>query len=183
MNKLWLLAAVAALAAPAATVPVVAKVNVVQSSSPLLARGSTFAWAPVALVGHGVADPDVINEIAADRLRVATETALVGRGYRQVADPQEADLLIAYTIVVLPEHDAQLRSNGGGCVGPLCAAGGSYRIDERNYTQDTLVLDLVERQTGRLAWRATSKKRVTGNDVSEKKLATLLGTMTRSLAR
>lgn len=181
MNKLLLLGAAAAIAVPLAVVPAAAKVNVVQSSSPVLVRGATFAWAPLALVGHGVADPDVANEIAADRLRVATEAALASRGYRQVIDPRQADLLVSYTIIMLPEHDARLRANGGSCMGPLCAGADSYRVDERNYTQGTLVLDLVERETGRLAWRATSKKRVTGDDVSSKKLTALLKTMTRSL--
>jgi hypothetical protein len=44
-----------------------------------------------------------------------------------------------------------------------------------------LVLDLTERTTGRLVWRATSKKRVTGKDVSEKRLSSLLLEMTKSL--
>jgi hypothetical protein len=38
-----------------------------------------------------------------------------------------------------------------------------------------LVLDLTERKTGRLVWRATSKKRVTGKDVTDKSLARATG--------
>jgi hypothetical protein len=48
-------------------------------------------------------------------------------------------------------------------------------------TQGTLVLDLVERETGRLVWRATSEKQVSGTDVSQEKLTKLLNQMTRSL--
>jgi hypothetical protein len=48
-------------------------------------------------------------------------------------------------------------------------------------TQGTLVLDLVERESGRLVLRATSEKRVTGQDVSQEVLAKLLNQMTKSL--
>lgn len=180
MKKLNLLAVAAALASVVCTVPTQAKVNVIQSSSPVLARGATFAWAPVPAVGYGVADPDVANQITAERLRAATESTLAAKGYRQVANPAEADLLVAYTIVMLPEQDARLNSNGAGCP-PACIAPSSYSLDTRLHTQGTLVLDLVERRTGRLVWRATSKKRVTGKDASEKKLASVLNAMTKAL--
>ena len=43
------------------------------------------------------------------------------------------------------------------------------------------MLDLIERESGRLVWRATSEKRVTGKDVSQEKLTALLRQMTKSL--
>jgi len=157
MNKIHLIAAAAALAL-AGSVPAVAKVNVIQSPSAALGRGSTFAWAPVPARGFGIPDPRIANEVTADRLRALTEITLTNKGYRQVTDPSQADLLVAYTIVIVPEAQAQLIA-----------------------TQGTLVLDLVERESGRLVWRATSEKRVTGKDVSQEKLAALLRQMTKSL--
>ena len=85
MNKLHLIAAAAALGLAAAT-PASAKVNVIQSASPALARGSSFAWAPVPARGFGVPDPKIANEVTADRLRALTEITLTNKGYRQVAD-------------------------------------------------------------------------------------------------
>ena len=64
---------------------------------------------------------------------------------------------------------------------PFCGGASDYNLDTSHYTQGTLVLDLIERDTGRLVWRATSKKRVTGKDVSDKKLTALLREMTKSL--
>ena len=43
------------------------------------------------------------------------------------------------------------------------------------------MLDLIDADTGRLAWRATAKKRVTGKDVTEAKLTRLLRDMTKAL--
>lgn len=164
MYKLHLLAAAAALGLAAAT-PASAKVNVLQSPSAALAPGSTFAWAPTPAIGYGVPDPRIANEVTADRLRAVTEFTLTNKGYRQVTEASQAHLLIAYTIVIAPETDA--RRDG--------------RLDTTHYTQGTVVLDLIERESGRLVWRATSEKRVTGKDVSQDKLVALLRRMTKSL--
>ena len=157
MNKLHLLAAAAALGLAAAT-PASAKVNVIQSPSAALARGSTFAWAPVACASASACRiPRSPTRSPPIGCALLTEFTLTNKGYRQVADPSQADLLVAYTIVIVPEDG------------------------EANTTAGTLVLDLIERASGRLVWRATSEKRVTGKDVSQEKLVALLRQMTRSL--
>jgi Domain of unknown function (DUF4136) len=171
----------AAVLAIATVAPVQAKVDVIQSPSRALASGSTFAWAPVPAQGFGIPDPAVANEITAGRLRAVTEITLRAKGFRQVSDPSAADLLVAYTIVIIPEIDARLTSDRMGCVGPFCGGASSYDLDAKRYSQGTLVLDLIERESGRLVWRATSEKRVTGKDVTQQKLAALLKQMTKSL--
>lgn len=163
MTALKLIAMAAALAGVAGTVPAQARVSVDHAPSATLASGSTYAWAPVPAVGYGTIDPEIANPITAERLRRLTETTLTSRGYRQVGDLGEADLLVSYTIILVPED------------------GDSYRLEARHQMRGTLVLDLTERETGRLVWRATSDKRVTGKDASEKKLTALLREMTKSL--
>jgi Domain of unknown function (DUF4136) len=179
MNKIQLIGAAAALGLTAA-MPASAKVNVIQSPSTALAPGSSFAWAQVPARGFGLPDPQIANEITADRLARLTEVTLTNKGYRQIADASQVDLLIAYTIVILPEAGARLTAEGPNCGPPLCAAS-DYSLDLQHYTQGTLVLDLIERQSGRLVWRATSEKRVTGKDVTQQKLEALLNKMTKSL--
>lgn len=161
--------------------PVEARVDVVQTTSPALAPGSTFAWTSMNAVGMGMHDPAIANEITAERLRAATETALAAKGYRQVENPAEADLLLVYTILMEPESTGRLTSDAANCGIPVCGPAQDYSLATHHYTQGTLVLDLIERQTGRMVWRATSKNRVTGKDVSEKKLTALLREMTKSL--
>ena len=167
MNRIRLIVAAAALGL-AATMPAAAKVNVIQSPSAALAPGSSFAWAEVPARGFGLPDPQIANEVTADRLARLTEVTLTNKGYRQIADASQADLLIAYTIVILPEAGARLTNAGAGCP-PLCAAS-DFNLEMQHFTQGTLVLDLIERASGRLVWRATSEKRVTGKDVSQEKL-------------
>ena len=175
----WM-AAAAALAITAGAVPASGKVAVDQASSPALARGSTFAWAPTPAIGIGLPDPTIANDITADRLRTITESTLAAKGYREVASPADADLLVSYTIVMLPETDAELSSFGGGCRA-FCSRPGNVRLDTHRYTRGTMMLDLTERSTGRLVWRATSDKRVTAKDASQEKLAAVLREMTKSL--
>ncbi len=185
MSKIRLIAAAAASAILTVTVVTTAqaKVEITRSTSPALVRGSSFAWAPVPAQGFGLPDPAVANEITAERLRVVTESTLAAKGYRQVGDPAEADLLVTYTIVMFPETDLELNSSGMGCAPPICGGlgGFDYSLDSSHHTRGTLVLDLIERQSGRLVWRAISDKRVKAKDASTEKLAALLNQMTKSL--
>ena len=178
MNK-FRLTAVAAVLGLTLAVPAPAKVNVIQSPSAALAQGSSFAWAEVPARGFGVPDPQIANEITADRLARTTEITLANKGYRQVADAAHADFLVAYTIVILPEAGARVPNDGAGCP-PLCAAS-DFNLEMQPFAQGTLVLDLIERASGRLVWRATSEKRVTGKDVTQQRLEALLRKMTKSL--
>jgi hypothetical protein len=173
------LAGLAAFALIATAAPVEAKVDISKTSSAALVKGSTFAWAPVPAVGIGLPDPAIANEITANRLQAITESTLTGKGYRQLADPDQADFLVSYTVGMLPMSGADISTSG--CDAPVCSAPSSANLDTNIHTEGMLVLDLTERQTGRLVWRATSKKRVTGKDVSDKRLSALLREMTKSL--
>ena len=179
MSKLTCLAAAAALVCLTGAAPAYAKVEIVKTASVALSKGSTFAWASTPAVGYGIPDPAVANEITVDRLRVTTETTLAAKGYRQVGTPDEADFLVSYTVVMLPTSDAEISASG--CNSPVCNLPANASLDTSIYTEGMLVLDLTERRTGRLVWRATSKKRVTGKDVSDKRLTALLREMTKSL--
>jgi len=179
MKNMSCIAAAAALVCLTSAAPAYAKVEIVNTASAALTKGSTFAWAPVPAVGVGLPDPAIANEITANRLQTITEATLTAKGYRQVGSPEQADFLVSYTIGMLPMSDADISTSG--CDSPVCTAPSNASLDTSIHTEGMLVLDLTERQTGRLVWRATSKKRVTGKDVSDKKLAALLQQMTKSL--
>jgi hypothetical protein len=80
---------------------------------------------------------------------------------------------------MLPMSDADISTSG--CNSPVCNVPSNASLDTSIHTEGMLVLDLTERQTGRLVWRATSKKRLTAKDVSDKRLSALLSEMTKSL--
>lgn len=159
-----------------------AKVSVVQQSSAALARGSSFAWAPIAGRGMGSSDAALNNEIIAGRLRSAIETSLIARGYRKVESPAQANLVVSYRVVLQDKKNLSVQGWGGRCAPRFgCLAPTSYDVTERNYTQGTLVLDLRERGSGRLVWRAATDKKVKSEDASQEKLNKELMAMTKSL--
>lgn len=170
----------AALAAcVAAGTPALAKVSVVQTASPALVRGSSYAWAPVWGVALGVPSPAIVNDITAQQLQIATDSALSAKGYRRVENPAEADLIVTYGVMMGSRVEADV--DGWDRPGPFLHGGSDYKVRTSQKAQGTLVLDLIERRTGRLVYRATSEKDVSSKDAEPGRLRSALREMTRSL--
>lgn len=183
------LAAALALTLAACETPA-GKVSVLQSSSLAPVPGSTYAWAPVNNATRIAADPRVANDIVQERLRGAVDYALTAKGYRRVDDPGQAQLLASYHVGLEARTETRVDTYGGGgmaCGFRGCVSGwglyGPPQVDVRdiNYTQGTLILDLIDRASGKLAWRATSDKRVDQGDADQAKLNAVLVDMTKSL--
>jgi len=174
------LTAVSLVAGVAAGAPVVAGVTVVQVPSTTLVRGASYAWGPISGVVAGTPAPAIVNEITAEQLEKETVSVLSSKGYRLIEDPSEADLIITYTVLLETGVDANLTAQNTGC-GPFCLRGTDYNLLSHKKTQGTLVLDLYDRRTGRLVYRATSEKEVSSKDASAKHLNAVLRQMTKSL--
>lgn len=167
------------------------KVTTLQSSSIAVAPGSTYAWAAVDAAHRGSADPRVANDIIQERLKTAVDTALAAKGFRQVSDPAQAQLLVAYHVGLQNQTETRVDTFGGGSVGACgfrgCVGGWglygppSVDVSNINYTQGTVILDLMDRASGKLAWRATSEKRVDQNDATQAGLNAIFADMTKSL--
>lgn len=179
MNLRTSLLAVALAVGVATGAPALAKVSVVQTPSAALAAGSSYAWVPVWGVALGVPTPAIVNEITAQQLQAATDTALSAKGYRRVENPAEADLIVVYRVIMGHRVDANL--NGWDRPQPFVPGRSDYSLRTSQKTQGTLVLDLIERRTGRLVYRATSEKDVTGKDVQPGRLDSALKELTKSL--
>ena len=164
------LTAIALAAGVAAGVPAVAEVSVVKVSSPVLLPGSTYAWSPAAGIASGSPAPKTANEIAAQRLATETEAVLSSKGYR-LADPSEADLLVVYRVLIEAGLDGNLAAQGGA----------DNRLKAAQATEGTLVLDLYDRRSGRLVYRATSEKAISSKEASPERLNSVLMEMTKSL--
>lgn len=175
------LAFAAVLAGSISIEAAIAKVAVIQAPSAALAPGSSFAWELVTPRTVGDQNPAVNNDIIKARLRLAIETALIARGYRKASAPAEADLIVSYHLNLEEQRELSLQQRG--ICGPRfgCAAGG-YDLHQASYAQGKLILDLKERHSGALVWRAMSDKRVKAKDASQDKLNKALMTMTKSLA-
>lgn len=166
------------------------KVSVLSGQAPL--AGSTYAWAPDAQPGSG--DPRVDNDIIRERTKTAIDTNLAAKGYSQVA-PGQAKLLVAYHIGLQNKTDYSATSmgppSGGvacgrrGCIGGygwgMYGAPRDVDIRSINYTEGAEMLDLVDAASGKLAWRATSQKRVDEKDATQDGLNAIVAAMVKTL--
>ena len=96
-------------------------------------------------------DPFEQNTLLDQRVRRAVDRELASRGYREVAEGPPA-FRVTYHVVL--KDKSRLRSYGGGIGGYHRGwhygglGGSSY-----DYQQGTLILDLIDPATDRLAWR------------------------------
>lgn len=165
------------------------KVTVLTSDTVALTPGATYAWAPHPAGASG--DPRVSNDIIDQRIHSAVDQAMAAKGYRRVSDPSSAQLQVAYYAALENRQETEVDSWGGGggtmCGIRGCVSGwglyGAPQVDVRNidYTQGTLMLDITDRSSGRLAWRATSDKRVDERDASQASINAILMDMTKAL--
>jgi hypothetical protein len=170
-----------------------AKVTVLQAADATIVPGATYAWAPLAVQQAPVGDPRIDNDIIRSRIRSAVDTNLGAKGYRLVSDPAAAQLLVSYYVGLQYGTDYRVDSYGPstvGCGWQGCIGGygwGMYgapsNVDVRaiNYVDGSLILDLKDRTSGQLAWRATSQKRINEGDGAQDKLNALVAGMVTSL--
>ena len=165
------------------------QVSVLTGSTPL--AGTTYAWAPVQ---SGSGDPRIDNDIMRERIRTAIDTNLAAKGYSQV-DPSKAKLLVSYHVGLQNKTDYSATSMGGAPGGVACGIrgciggygwgmyGAPMDVDVRsiNYTEGAVMLDLTDTASGKLAWRATSQKRVDQQDATQDGLNAIIADMVKTL--
>lgn len=179
INTAAALSVILAIAAPAAQAGPAGKVVVMESVAPVVA-GSTWAWAPFSTSSP---DPRVANDIVQERVRVAVETSMASHGLRRAA-PMDARYLVTYHVAVANKVKVDSTPNMGRVCGIRgCITGSGSTFDVTQYAEGTLIIDIVERQTGRLVWRAASKKKVTEKDVTQAKINAVVADMTKSLPK
>jgi hypothetical protein len=153
-----------------------AQVQVHEGSGAVPAH-ATFAWAPIG--SQQSPDTRLTSQQFQVRMRSAIEHGMARKGLRKVQGLSQAQLLVAYHVSVAQKAEtrpARMPHNAAPCATPGCSGGwgvyGSPPPEMRNvrYEQGTLVLDLLDRQTGQLVWRASSKHRIEKDVPSDARL-------------
>ncbi|MGH6950710.1 MAG: DUF4136 domain-containing protein [Vitreimonas sp.] len=165
------------------------RVNVLQGDAAIVA-GSTVAWSPLEQNELQNGDPRIDNDIIRQRIRAGVENALISRGFSFVQDPNAARYLVSYHIGLEDRQDLRVDSppRSAVCGWRGCVSGfgwGMYgppaSVRTVDYTAGTLILDLTDRASGQLAWRATSQRRVDERAGTPERINAALTDMTRSL--
>ncbi|MES1198651.1 MAG: DUF4136 domain-containing protein [Pseudomonadota bacterium] len=164
------------------------KVSVLQSPSYAIQAGETYAWMPPSRATTG--DARIDNDIIRERIRTAIDISLAQHGLHRVEDASSAQILVSYHVGLQTRTDYRVDAPPGGVAcgwrGCINYSWGMYGAptDVRavNYSEGTLMLDLTDRASGQLAWRATSQKRVDEQDATQDRINAILADMTKSLA-
>ncbi len=131
-------------------------------------------------------DPRVHNALLHERIASAITSTLAAKGYRR-SPPETADFLVNFRVSVrTAEHDgrgfvAHLIPGGPPSEGPdaILTLTRAERIET---TEGNLVIELVERQTGAVAYRAeTYDDDVTPRDASEWMIASAVRVLLQDL--
>ena len=152
------------------------KVNVIRDPTVAVAPGSTWAWGPPPSEKRpDELDPRVNNSIIHERVQRAVGRVLAQKGFRQT-DPNSADFLVAYRVGVKDTRQVVTQTIpagptywggwgwGWGYYGPPPMV----TSREITYTEGALMIDIIQRSTGQLAFRSIGvDQNVTGANGSE----------------
>lgn len=164
------------------------KVVVDRDSTIPIPPGSTWAWGPEPPEKRPEElDPRVNNTIIHGRVKRAVEGVLAQKGFRQVEDDKTADFLVYYRIGV---REARQMVSQATPVAPMWGGWGwgyygappIVTTREITYSEGALWIDIVQRSTGKLAFRAIGLDRdVTGADGSDEQIAQTVARTLRDL--
>jgi hypothetical protein len=132
-------------------------------SGPPITAGSTYAWntarAPQTLTIARRVDNDVIRE----GITTAVDANLAAKGFRRV-EPAQAQYLVDYDVRMQTPTDYD-----------------SWFVRDIDYVASTMMLDITDRSTGRLVWRATAQKPVYTYDGTQEGLNAIFADMAKTL--
>jgi len=149
--------------------------------------GSTWAWGPEPTEKRPEElDPRVNNSIIHGRVKRAVESVLAQKGFRQT-DPNLADFLVAYRIGVREARQMVTQTVPVGP--PVWGWGWGYygpppmvTSREITYTEGALIIDFIQRSTGKLAFRSIGQDSdVTGADGTEAEIQKTVTKMLQDL--
>ncbi len=154
--------AVTALAGVAACGP-----SISSDSDPTIPvpKGATVAFVGGRSEGGQNLDPAVQNDIVHRRIQTAIMQQLTDKGFRVVENPEEADFVVRYFVGV--QKNTEYVTTTTGVAGPAWGGygwgygygwgwgwgGGVTTTQPVTTTDASFVVDLVQRTTGRTAWR------------------------------
>jgi len=173
-------------------------VTVDRDPSVPLPAGASWAFRSHAEPEGPEAEGILDNPIVHQRLERLIAAELVAKGYRQVADPGEATLLVDYHLGVRERTGTVRTERRTGAYIPVTTCEdrgrtcttrlvwGPYGPPEvvyRPYTyrEGTLVVDVDDRASNQVAWRVVGQRRINQADESEETLRNVVVRLLRDL--
>lgn len=131
---------------------------------------SSYAWLPKPEPQGSAKSVELYNDLSHQRVTAAVDQQFRARGIERVDDPSDASVLVTYHLGL--EDKIRIDSFGSWyshfgyypcyhCVGRPGFGAPYFHDDDlwvRNYTENTLIIDLIDPATKQLLWRGTAKR-------------------------
>ena len=120
----------------------------------------SWYWLPPSPSG----DPRVDNDLVDARIRRAVEAALSARGYRKTSKG-EGDFAVGYHVLIEGKTDVRTVNDyygygpGWGRYGGRIGSGRTETYVDQ-YEQGTLIIDVIDKGSMKLAWRGSTSARL-----------------------
>ena len=155
---------------------------------------SSYAWLPrPEPEGDDVKSTELYNDLSHQRVKAAVDQQFRARGYELVDNSDEASVLVTYHLGL--EDKTRIDSFGSWythfgyypcyhCVGRPGFGPPYFHDDDlwvREYTENTLIIDLVDPKTKQLLWRGSAKRNQPRLESPEERRLFVLETVTAIL--
>ncbi|WP_105200583.1 MULTISPECIES: DUF4136 domain-containing protein [unclassified Pseudoalteromonas] len=131
----------------------------------------TFAWFPDASLTNASSNYQ-ISELMERRVRQAVNDELSAKGMSMVTADQ-ADVLINYHASVEKKVDVDTFTTGYSARWDYWGLGYNVQTTTREYEVGTLVIDVVDRASNQLVWRAAKEGRLKKNQTPSERTAVI----------
>ena len=150
-----------------------AKVNFDTNTKVDISNYKTFAWLTS---GKIMAPAEDINPVMKLRVDEEIEQAFIAKGYKLVANAENADFAISYTVgnrdkIKVSSYPTSYNSSFGwgrgyygGYYGGMYGASMGTETRVRQYTEGKLAIDVYDVKTHQPAWHGWAIKRITSDD-------------------
>ncbi|MFY8272702.1 DUF4136 domain-containing protein [Pseudoalteromonas sp. SSDWG2] len=129
----------------------------------------TFAWFPNATLAKGATNYQ-ISELMERRVRQAISDELTAKGMT-FTDAANADILVNYHASVESKVDVDTFSTGYSARWDYWGISHNVQTTTREYKVGTLVVDVIDKASNQLVWRAANEGRLKKNQTPEERTA------------
>ncbi len=192
MTRFRLVAVALALASVPACGP-----SVSSTKAPTLVPGTgTYAWGGTLAVGEAGQGYTLVNQRLRLRIQAAIDSGLAGKGYRKV-DSSSAQFFARYAVgVKTTTANAPVVDQGPDAPVPMtsCNAGGCWNGWDYGYNtpgdpafaglterEAGVVLELVDRKSGAVAWHGVYQDNTTGKAPTPERIQKAVGQLLKTL--
>ena len=171
--------------------------SISSTKSPTLLPGTgTYAWGGALAVGEAGQGYTIVNQKLRLRILTAIDSGLAGKGYRKV-DSSSAQFQARYAVgVKTTSADVPVVNAGPDAPVPMtsCNSGGCWNGWDYGYNSSSdpafagitereagVVLELLDRKTGAVAWRGVYRDDATGKAPTPERIQKAVGQLLKTL--